>query len=96
MQNETDNIRMRTLDRIEKTERNYKLAFVGAAIVEAAFFAAFILLADMSNRSHLLLLLTSVAVYTIVAFGLIALGIHVNRNTLRVLKAIEMIVKNEK
>jgi hypothetical protein len=96
MSDRTDEIRMRTLDQIEKNERNYKWAFIGAALVEAAFFGAFLLLADLSNRSHVLLLITSIAVYTIVAFGLIALGIHVNRNTLRVLKAIELISKSGK
>lgn len=96
MQDKTDEIRTTALDQIERTERNYKLAFLGAALVEAAFLGAFLVLADLSNRSHILLLITSIAVYTIVAFGLIALGLHVNRNTLRVLKAIELIAKGEK
>lgn len=96
MPDKIDEIRINSLDQIEKNERNYKLAFAGAALVEAAFLAAFLLLADLSNRGHLLLLIASIAVYTVVAFGLIALGLHVNRNTLRVLKAIELIVKGEK
>ena len=54
-------------------------------------FAGFLLLADFSNRTHTLLLITTIAVYTILAFGLVALGTHVNRNTLRVLKAIELL-----
>lgn len=95
MPDKIDEIRINSLDQIEKNERNYKLAFVGAALVEATFLAAFLLLADLSNRGHLLLLIASIAVYTVVAFGLIALGLHVTRNTLRVLKAIELIVKSE-
>ena len=91
MNKNLDNIRETTLKRIEQTERNYKLMFVGAAIIEAIFLAAFLLLADFSNRVHLLLLISSITVYTIIGFGLIALGLHVNRNALRIINAIELI-----
>ena len=43
------------------------------------------------NRLHLLLLLATVGSYSLVAIGLIALGAHVNRGVLRVLKAIELL-----
>ena len=91
MANKVDEIRTGTLNLIERNERNYKLAFVGAAAIEALFLAAFLLLADFSNRVHVLMLIMTVAIYTILAFGLIALGLHVNRNTLRVLNALETI-----
>jgi hypothetical protein len=96
MSDKINEIRCNTLEKIERNERNYKYVFVGAALIEALFFAAFLLLADFSNRVHLLLLITTVTVYTILAFGLIALGLHVNRNTLRVLNALEAIEKNDK
>lgn len=86
-----DEIRNSTLKQIEKTESNYRLAFIGAAVVEAAFLAAFLLLADFSNRTHVLLFITTMAVYMIVGAGLFALGMHVSRNTLRVLQAIEIL-----
>ena len=91
MKNNLDNIRETTLKRIEQTERNYKMMFVGAALIEVIFLAAFLLLADFSNRLHLLLLISSMTVYTIIGFGLIALGLHVNRNALRIINAIELI-----
>ena len=91
MNKNLDNIRETTLKRIEQTERNYKLMFVGAATVEAIFLAAFLLLADFSDRVHLLLLISSMTVYTITGFGLIALGLHINRNALRIINAIELI-----
>ena len=77
------------LDKIDRTERTYKTLFILTALVESAFLAAFLLLADFSNRLHLLLLLAAVATYTIVLLGLFALGAHVSRCTLRVLKALE-------
>lgn len=88
-----DQIRSNTLKQIERTERHYKLAFVAAALLELAFFASFLMLADLSNRSHLLLFVAAVAIYAILAVGLIALGIHINRSTLRVIKAIEVFNK---
>jgi len=76
------------LDRIDRSERHYKLAFLAAAFIELVFLAGFLLLADLHNRTHFLLLLAAVATYTIVAMGLVALGAHVSRNTQRVLRAI--------
>jgi hypothetical protein len=84
-------VRQTTLDRIERNERNYKTAFICAVIVEACFLGGFLLLADFSNRLHGLLLITTVAIYTILMLGLMVLGTHVNRNTLRILKAIELL-----
>ena len=89
-------IRSNTLNQIERNERNYKFSFVGAAFVEMLFIVAFLLLADFSNRIHVLLFIASFSVYTILIFGLIALGLHVNRNTLRVLNAIELLEKDDK
>jgi hypothetical protein len=89
--NNVDRVRGAALDRIERSERHYRLAFFGAAIIEVFFLVGFLLLADLSNRMQLLLLLATVAVYSILAFGLVALGSHMNRNTLRVLKAVELL-----
>lgn len=86
-----DGVRGAALDRIERSERNYKAAFYGAIAVEALFLPGFLLLADLSNRTHLLLLIASVAIYSITALGLFALGSHINRNTLRILKAVELL-----
>jgi hypothetical protein len=77
------------LERIDRSERAYRLWFLIAAVVEAAFLGGFLLLADFSNRLHLLLLLAAMATYTIVGAGLLALGSHVSRCTWRVLKALE-------
>ncbi|MCA1624493.1 MAG: hypothetical protein LC768_02790 [Acidobacteria bacterium] len=93
--NNIDKVRTNTLEQIEKTERNYTWVFIGVAIIELAFFACFLLLADFSNRVHLLLFIASISIYTILASGLIALGIFVNRNTLRVLRAIELLAHSD-
>ena len=86
-----DEVRAAALARIDRSERNFKLAFFAAAVVEFAFLVGFVLLADLSNRVHVLLLISTVSCYTIVAVGLFALGAHINRGIARVLKAVELL-----
>ena len=86
-----DEVRAAALARIDRSERTFKLAFVAAAVVEVAFLIGFVLLADLSNRLHLLLLISTVSSYTIVIVGLFALGAHINRGVARVLKAVELL-----
>jgi hypothetical protein len=49
-----------------------------------------VLLADLSNRLHVLLLISTVSCYSIVILGLVALGTHINRGIARILKALEL------
>ncbi|HEU4767574.1 MAG TPA: hypothetical protein VFS77_09370 [Pyrinomonadaceae bacterium] len=86
-----DEVRAAALARVDRSERNFKLAFFGAAIVETAFVVTFLLMADLSNRLHLLLLISTVSCYSIVVLGLVALGAHINRGVARLLKAIELL-----
>jgi hypothetical protein len=62
-----------------------------AAVWEFLFLLAFLLMADLSNRLHVLLLIATVGSYSMIVIGLFALGAHVNRAVLRVLKAIELL-----
>ena len=84
-----DRIRKGALERIERSERNYKAAFFFAALLEACFLAGFLLLADLHNRLHLLLLISTMAVYSIVGMGLVALGSYVRKQTHMILKALD-------
>ena len=86
-----DQIRSDALGRIEQSERSFKLAFFAGAVLEVVFLAAFIFTADFTNRLHLLLLIATVGSYSVIVLGLVALGAHANRGTLRVLKAIELL-----
>jgi hypothetical protein len=85
-----DSVRAAALARIDRSERNFKLAFIGAGLVETAFIVSFVLLADFSNRLHVLLLVSTVSCYSIVVLGLVALGTHINRGIARILKAVEL------
>ena len=85
-----DSVRAAALAPIDRSERNFKIAFFAAALIESAFIVSFLLLADFSNRMHVLLLISTVSSYSIVGFGLIALGAHINRGIARLLKAVEL------
>jgi len=89
-----DQIRTSTLARIERAERNYMRGFIAGAILEALYLAAFVLLADFSNRTHVLVLLGTVGTYALVGVGLLILGAHVTRSTLQVLKALELATRS--
>jgi hypothetical protein len=86
-----DEVRETALARINRSERNFKIAFFAAGVVETLFVVSFLLLADFSNRLHILLLIATVCSYSIIVLGLFALGAHINRSVLRVLKAIELL-----
>jgi hypothetical protein len=86
-----DAVRGEALARVERGERNFKLAFFAAVVFEGLFLAAFLLAADLTNRTHLLLLIATVGGYTVVVLGLVALGAYVGRGFARVLKAVEML-----
>jgi hypothetical protein len=86
-----DEVRAAALARIDRSERNFKIAFFSALVIEFAFLITFVLLADLSNRLQLLLLISTVSCYTIVVVGLFALGAHINRGIARVLKAVELL-----
>ena len=88
-----DEMRAAALIRINRSERNFKLAFFAGALVEMLFVVSFLLLSDLTNRLHLLLLISTVSCYSIVVLGLFALGAHINRSALRVLTAIETLKK---
>ena len=90
-----DAVRAAALARIDRSERNFKLAFLAAAMLEGVFVVSFVLLADLSNRIHVLLLLSTVSSYSIIVLGLVALGAYVNRGIARVLKAVELGRSNE-
>lgn len=86
-----DEIRSATLDQIERAHRNTVLALCAGAVFEAFFLVALLLSMERGNQLHRLLLIATVGGYTVVVFGLIVLGVWLNRVMLRNLKAIELI-----
>ena len=78
----------RAMQEIERTERQYKMAFFAAVGIEAALLGALLLLTNIEDRTQLLLLVGFVGSYTIVVLALVALGVHVSRVGQRIVRAI--------
>jgi len=84
-----DAVRRDALRHMERSEMAVKLSIVAAALVEAACLGLFLFLMDFSNRGHVLLLVATCLIYMTLGLGLMALGAHVSRTGLRILKALE-------
>jgi hypothetical protein len=61
-----------------------------ACVAEVAVLAALLFATDVSNRTHLLLLVGFVGSYSIVVLAIVALGAHVSRIGQRVLRALDL------
>jgi hypothetical protein len=72
-----------TLDRIERSQRYFKLALFGAALLEVLLIGTLLYLVDLSDRVQALIFVSSVGGYTLLALGLVMLGSHVERALLR-------------
>ena len=82
-------VRGAALDRIEKSERNFKLGMLIFAILESTFLILFFFFMDRSNKLHVLLFVAAVGFYTLIILGLVVLGLYIRRDTQLVLRAIE-------
>jgi len=85
-----EDARKHALDRIEKSERKFKTAFLMACFAEVAVLASLLFATDLSNRTHLLLLVGFVGSYSIVVLAIVALGTHVSRIGQRILRAMDL------
>lgn len=87
--NHLNGVRGAALNRIEKSERNFKLGVIFFAILESLFIIVFLLVMDRSNKLHWLLFGATGGFYLLIIVGLVVLGLHVRRDTQLVLRAIE-------
>jgi len=81
-------VRGAALNRIEKSERNFKIGMIIFAILESAFLILFVFIMDRSNKLHVLLFVAAAGFYTLIILGLVVLGLHIRRDTQLVLRAI--------
>jgi hypothetical protein len=87
-----DRVRRAALERIvqdEKRDRFWNILVVWA--INFCLIVTFYLLADFSNRLHVLLLVSSLAILTMVFGGIMALEKYVERKVQLILKAIELV-----
>ena len=85
-----DEICAGALDEMDRSARRRKALLLGAALAEAAFLGALLLAMNFGDRTHLLILISSVMVYSVLAIGLFTLGAHINAAAARILRSIEL------
>jgi uncharacterized membrane protein (DUF485 family) len=90
-----DDILGLVLDTAEKAEKRFIRAALLTALVEVSLLVTFLLVMDFDQRLHWLLLIAAVLTYGTVVAGLVMMGAFINMNTLRVLKAIELISRDD-
>lgn len=86
---ELEQMRAKALEQIDRAERYFKLSFFGAVIFEGLFTIGIVYFIDFKNPLHMLIACCTGVIYMPVILGLVALGAHANRNTLRVLARLD-------
>lgn len=85
-----DELTRSILEKIDRSRTHYYGAFVGAALLEAAGLVAYLLLADLRDRTHLLILIAAVLTYGTIAIGLVTLGTYTRWWALRIVHAVDL------
>ncbi len=84
-----DRVRTNALKIIDAAERSFKLSLFGALFFEALFTAGILYFVDWRDPLQMLIVCCTGIIYMPVVLGLVALGAHMNRCTLRVLARLD-------
>ena len=87
--NDLEQMRANALAKIDRAELWFRLSLYGALLFEGLFTVGVLYFADFHNRLNLLIVCCTGLIYMPVVLGLMALGAHVNRCTLRVLARLD-------
>ena len=90
MEQSANRARVAALHEIDKSERQFRMAFFSACCVELVLLFTMVAIANFHDRTQLLIFVGVVGSYTIIVLGLAALGAHVSRVSQRLMKAIEV------
>lgn len=89
MANDLAGVRKSVLDEMERAEHAKKGAIIAGAILEAVLLGVAVWLLEPGDRFQSMVFVLFILSYMIPCIGLIALGSHVSRSTLRILAALE-------
>lgn len=77
----------------DRAERRQRLLLFAAVAVESLLIAAFLWLADFSNRTHVLLFISAMVIYSMIGLGVGALAIRIDHGNRRVIEALRLASK---
>jgi hypothetical protein len=80
----------KALAEADKIESRHKLFFWMTVAIEAALIAGFLLVMDFKNSTHVLLLFSSMALYSTVALGMAGLNLQLQASQRRLLEALNL------
>ena len=76
------------IDRIERSRKVFSFAIAGAAVLEMLLIAAMLLLVNFADKTQALIFVGTLGSYTLLALGLVMLGMHIDRALLRAVQAV--------
>lgn len=84
-----EKLRANALAKMDEAKRYFYYAFYGAVVSEGLFTIGIVAYVDWKNPLHMLIVCCTGVIYMPIVLGLVALGAHVNRCTLRVLARLD-------
>lgn len=85
-----DQARRAALDAVDDAEKRFRRVVAFAGLFEAALLGTYLAVMDFGDRLHWLILIAAVLAYGTICVGIVALGARSHKNTLRILKALEL------
>lgn len=86
----TNDPRLAALAESDRMELRQKTIFWLTLLIEAGLIVGFLALADFSNRVHVLLFISSMAVYSTLVLGLVGLNMRLEHGQRRLLEALKL------
>jgi hypothetical protein len=74
----------------DRIDARHAAIFWLTVIIEAGLIAAFLLLADFKDRTHVLLFIAAMSVYSTVALGVAGLNMRLEQSQRRMLEALKL------
>lgn len=85
-----NNPKAAALAEADRLESKHLWIFWLTVAIEAGLIAGFLALADFSDRTHILLFISSMAVYSTVALGVAGLNMRLDQGQRRLLEALKL------
>ena len=86
----TSNPKAAALAEADRVDSRQTVIFWLTVFIEAGLIAAFLALADFSNRTHMLLFIASMSVYSTVALGVAGLNMRLEQGQRHMLEALKL------
>jgi len=90
-----DKIRQSVLNSVEESQRRFRQAMIGFAVIEATCWVTYIVLAIYSFSLPVLIGVAAAAVYVMVSCGIMGVKLHIDACTNRILTSVELLADDE-